>query len=850
MQLVQVILAATSDIGLDASGLEELLSKRPGFSVYGGCVHSVDQLDRLLSDIAPGERCALVLVGVVESNRRTALRWLQERSDIVILQVHADLDIVELGIRNPDPEALFSKLEYLVSDPPAMGASRIAEVHLTPEIISSRPTSPLAPAGSLEHRPLLNAARDWAHSVLHAAVRKLLVAPPGGDAMGQIGSRALYDLASEPAEAETLAVEPDAREGNSSAAMEQFLSALNDPHYGSDPLACLCSGLELTRNEILAVVLALAPDLDVRLHRWMSLLDEHGRAGGAGLFCELIGEATAVQCDLARTANLLRWRIIDGTAGEWPEPGAPLRLDAAVRQWLLGKADAPSDAGDLRTVLRRDPWPGASLVTSAPWSDYAVLAVRAIHRNCHARWVLLACADPANWHALIERAAVIGRMPPLRVAGDALAALSAAEIELAAIKLARVSRITRRLAVIDLSHRDAAPGPDDPAARFLSVLAALRVFGGVITRQVPRVISAFRQSDYELVDLTSREDALRSDAAEAATRLAAGAASAGDRELHKRLYALNIEGLERAVRLARHLPNTGEGTELGSFLDACKIISGERNSAVAERIEPRSGLAGMVLPEDTRGQLREIVNNVTLASRVLDTLQFGELLPYGRGVTALFHGPSGTGKTMAALAVAHELRMQLLRLDLSRVVSKYIGETEKNIDGAFEDARISGAGLLIDEADALLGRRSAVGDAHDRYANIEVAFLLQRLEAFEGLAILTTNLRQNIDPAFQRRLRFVVEFPRPDAAAREKLWRQSFPPGSHEITDSEFVQLARKIECSGGTIRQIAIRSAFAAAAVNAPVRIAHVVQACRAEYQKLGLPPLQIDADAARKVA
>src|SRR6185369_10628125 len=163
-------------------------------------------------------------------------------------------------------------------------------------------------------------------------------------------------------------------------------------------------------------------------------------------------------------------------------------------------------------------------------------------------------------------------------------------------------------------------------------------------------------------------------------------------------------------------------------------------------------------------------------------------------VAALFHGPSGTGKTMAAMGVAHRLGIQLLRLDFSRVVSKYIGDTEKNIDRVFTDAGRSGAAILIDEADALLGKRSEVKDAHDRYANIEVAYLLQRMETFEGLAILTTNLRQNLDPSFLRRLRFVVDFPRPDSAARMQIWRQCLPEESHVLDDIDFRQLARKID--------------------------------------------------------
>jgi SpoVK/Ycf46/Vps4 family AAA+-type ATPase len=248
--------------------------------------------------------------------------------------------------------------------------------------------------------------------------------------------------------------------------------------------------------------------------------------------------------------------------------------------------------------------------------------------------------------------------------------------------------------------------------------------------------------------------------------------------------------------------------------------------------------------------LYEIVDQVRLASRVLDEWRFRDQLPYGRGVTALFFGPSGTGKTMAAIGVASKLGVQILRLDLSRVVSKYIGDTEKNIDRVFEDAQRSGSAVLIDEADALLGKRSEVKDAHDRYANIEVAYLLQRLEAYDGLAILTTNMRQNIDAAFLRRLRFIIDFPRPDADAREKIWRQCLPAESHALNDADYRQLARKLDVTGGHIRQITLRAAFIAATENMLINLQHIARAMRAEFAKLGMPPVELDIAKTRMVA
>jgi SpoVK/Ycf46/Vps4 family AAA+-type ATPase len=205
---------------------------------------------------------------------------------------------------------------------------------------------------------------------------------------------------------------------------------------------------------------------------------------------------------------------------------------------------------------------------------------------------------------------------------------------------------------------------------------------------------------------------------------------------------------------------------------------------------------------------------------------------------------------MAALAVAKRLGVQVLRIDLSRVVSKYIGDTEKNIDRVFEDARSSGAALLIDEADALLGKRSEVKDAHDRYANIEVAYLLQRMEAYEGLAIMTTNMRQNLDAAFLRRLRFIIDFPRPDAEAREKIWRRCLPENSHTLDAAAFRQLARKIDLTGGHIRQITLRAAFVAAADEKLIGLAHIAYATNAELAKLGRPAIALELPEDREAA
>ncbi|MEA2689027.1 MAG: hypothetical protein QOD51_1634, partial [Candidatus Eremiobacteraeota bacterium] len=218
---------------------------------------------------------------------------------------------------------------------------------------------------------------------------------------------------------------------------------------------------------------------------------------------------------------------------------------------------------------------------------------------------------------------------------------------------------------------------------------------------------------------------------------------------------------------------------------------------------------------------------------------FGKRTTAGLGISALFAGPSGTGKTMAAAVLANALRLDLYRIDLATIVNKYIGETEKNLRRVFDAAEDGGAILFFDEADALFGKRSEVKDSHDRYANIEINYLLQRIESYRGLAVLATNVKSALDEAFLRRLRFVVEFPFPDTAGREALWRAVFPAAA-PLEDVAFDRLAR-LNVPGGNIRNIALHAAFMAADAGEPIRMSHLRRAALGEYLKLERPPNEV---------
>jgi hypothetical protein len=269
--------------------------------------------------------------------------------------------------------------------------------------------------------------------------------------------------------------------------------------------------------------------------------------------------------------------------------------------------------------------------------------------------------------------------------------------------------------------------------------------------------------------------------------------------------------------------------------DACRLHARPRLEALAQRIEPAASWQDIVLPEKQLDMLRQITIHVRHRAQVYQDWGFAAKGARGLGISAMFAGPSGTGKTMAAEVLAHTLRLDLYRIDLSQVVSKYIGETEKNLRRVFDAAESGAAILLFDEADALFGKRSEVKDSHDRYANIEISFLLQRMEAYRGLAILTTNRKSALDQAFLRRIRFVVEFPFPNAAERAEIWRRVFPQAT-PVEDLRIDRLARLNAC-GGHIRNIALSAAFLAAEQGEPVRMAHLLRTARSEFAKLERP-------------
>jgi SpoVK/Ycf46/Vps4 family AAA+-type ATPase len=296
-------------------------------------------------------------------------------------------------------------------------------------------------------------------------------------------------------------------------------------------------------------------------------------------------------------------------------------------------------------------------------------------------------------------------------------------------------------------------------------------------------------------------------------------------------FDLGPEGIERAASEALSR-SAVQSLELRELWRACRAHSSWRMEDLARKLIPVSTWDDIVLTPDTHCQLQEVSAQVSQRAKVYEQWGFSREARRGRGISALFSGSSGVGKTMAAEVLANHLALDLYRVDLAGVVSKYIGETEKNLRRIFDTAEQSGAILFFDEADALFGKRTEVKDSHDRYANIEVNYLLQRMEDYRGLAILATNKKSALDKAFLRRLRFLIDFPFPDAAHRRTIWTKSFPREA-PVGNLDFDFLAR-LEIAGGNIRNIAMNAAFLAADRNGPIEFEDVLHAVRREYSKI----------------
>ncbi|MER9247629.1 ATP-binding protein [Mesorhizobium sp. M0590] len=804
--------------------IADALTKSPEFELVGDDVWDLASIETALG-VAAHDIDVLIVVGDMGAVALDDL--LGRHAGIVISHIVIGSDAVRFNLKSVGVDQLLSTLIALARDR-GSGALRAVEYQAVAGM-SGRFEDDCGFVPIPARSEVMDLAVEWISAVLRQYNRRFPIAD--GEVAGLSRANASIELA--------LAADYPADDATLDVA-ERLFVALDSTGHNDEPLVRIRRRLGLSDTEIKILLLCLAPDLDVRYHRVIgSFNDDMTRRGPTlALACSMLGEPLAVRAALARAGGLARWQLLDCGA-LLPRGDDVLRVDPSVAQWLLGDPNALLNDAAVRAASRAETWRGADLLTDPLDIAFAdSMAAGLASSDQHGRWFVLGGADGDGWRALTELAASRGGPPLLRVSLQALASGLPGEAAGIAARIARAAILLGASPVIDAEIDDAPVDRDAAMATLAGVTRFLPQGTVLITSDARRCIGLLHA---QVVAVFER-DAPATPATVATYATAAAqfglALSADSCVRLGHSFPMALGSIEDAVRLAA-LQGAGDRTpdaQYDAVAAACRHVASPDMPRFAKRIVPTFTLDDVVLPAEWHKQLRELVGNVVHAPRVMNDWGFAANMPSGRGIAALFHGPSGTGKTTAAHAIAHALDTDVYQADLSLLESKFIGETAKNVDAVFTDAERSHAVLVCDEADSILGKRSEIKDAHDRYANIDVAYLLQRIEAYSGLVILTTNFRQNIDQAFLRRFRFVVEFPNPDAEGREQIWSKCLPRMAPVAADVDFGFLARRVEVTGGNIRQITVRAAFSAAADNSSeITMRHVLAATRAELVKVG---------------
>lgn len=618
-------------------------------------------------------------------------------------------------------------------------------------------------------------------------------------------------------------------------------------------LDALASRFELDQFETDVLLLALAPELDTRYGRLFGYLhDDITRSKlsvelALALLIPTFEARLAARRHFLSNGRLIHHGLIKIQADP-PERDAPLircslKVDSRIVNYLTGiDAIEPPLSGRARRIV-----PRALLKRLLiPDSLKRLLTRLAEEReqSSQARDVLyLRGSYGVGKQSMAEALAAELRLDLLVVDGQSLKNASDDTVA----EIARLATREARLygAALYWDGYDALLTPEKKSARS-AVLTAIDELPGYAFLAGegawdPADSLAFRSRPLLRVDirLPTYDEQTRLWTAALAEGLGSAEDNTLDTSALANRYRLSAGQIFDAVVTAKSLarlqdPERGLVT-MEHIATACRMGSSPNLTTLAHKVTLRNSWDDLVLAKDRVARLREICNHARYRGTVLDTWGFEKKLSGGKGLSLLFAGPPGTGKTMAAGVMASELGLDLYAIDLSNVVNKYIGETEKQLAKIFDEAERSNAILFFDEADALFGKRTEVKDAHDRYANIETSYLLQRMESYEGVAILATNLFQNMDEAFVRRIHFILDFALPDERERLRIWERIWPERTPRDPSVDLAFMARRFEIAGGHIRNIALAASFLAAAEGSAVTHKHLIHATRREYQKMG---------------
>jgi len=664
---------------------------------------------------------------------------------------------------------------------------------------------------------------------------------------GEISFRGLYISGEDVLE--VLSQPPEAMPfGSARRALEAEVSLSE----ASSPFAALVQRFGLTQFEADIIILALAPEINLRYEKAFAYLqDDVTRKRptvelALNLLCSSAEEKLHRRIVFSADAPLLR----DGLARLIPDPNQVeppllahyLKLDEQVIKDLLGDSALDSRLvpfGEVGTAMPD----GAQVQLISETEQALETMVEQAHSSGHPLRLYFQGPDSAGKRQTAEALAAKAHLRLLAVDGTRLIEQSSSR-DLFKLLL-REARL--RGTLLYIWNLDELKLPENSASRERDLLNMVSQYEGITILAgrsiwLEKATAAFgvRTVVFDTLGIEESQECWRKG-------LQDSGVTPNDKDLavlasRFRLTSGQIKaGAESAVLSSQwrsaKAPHTDSPATL-SLEDLCSSARAQCGHALgrlAKKIEPNYTWDDIILPPDQLQQLHEICAQAEYRSLVFGEWGFDHKLSLGKGLNVLFCGPPGTGKTMAAEVIAEQLQLDLYRIDLSQVVSKYIGESEKSLDKIFTAAESSNAILFFDEADALFGKRSEVRDSHDRYANLEISYLLQKMEEYQGASILATNLKQNLDEAFMRRLQIVVEFPFPDEEYRTRIWKSIYPKEAPVSEEVDFSLLGRNIALAGGNIKNMAVAAAFYAAAEGGLIRMSHLVRAAHREHQKIG---------------